>query len=252
MASVLSCAGIRKTFTYHVRHSLLQDAVLRRRMPSARREICVLKDAALNVEAGEWVGLYGPNGAGKTTLLRILGGLLPPDAGHVAQQGNLSLFLGLGVGFDTELAAERNIYHHGLLHGLRPAEIRARTEEIIAFAGLDQHWDLPLKHYSSGMRLRLAFAAAAHVDADMYLFDEVLAVGDAAFRDLCSRHLQALKKRGAAAILVSHSLSDLRRWCDRILTLQDGRLQPFMDPGVAAGTPYTANSAWSTPVGVPL
>jgi ABC-type polysaccharide/polyol phosphate transport system ATPase subunit len=231
MDTVLSCAGIRKSFTYNATHSVLQDFVLRRPLGGNRRQVDVLRGANLEVKRGEWVGLYGPNGAGKTTLLRILGGLLPPDEGEVQRDVRLSLFLGLGVGFDSQLAADRNIYLHGLLHGMSRRDIDESTEQILHFAQLKNFRDMPLKYYSSGMMLRLAFAASAHVNADAYLFDEALAVGDAAFRDKCTAHLRQLRTNGKSAVLVSHSLDQLKNLCDRVVTLRDGVIEPI---GVSA------------------
>jgi ABC-2 type transport system ATP-binding protein len=227
MSTILSCTGICKSFTYNASHSALQDLVLRRAPGGNRKRVDVLKDASLHVESGEWVGLYGPNGAGKTTLLRILGGLLPPDAGQVRCDARLSMFLGLGAGFDPQLAADRNIYLHGLLHGMSAGDIRAVTDEILEFAQLNTFRDMPLKYYSSGMLLRLAFAASTHVDADTYLFDEALAVGDAAYKEKCAAHLKSLKAKGKSAILVSHSLQQLEDTCDRVVTLSNGCIMPL-------------------------
>lgn len=233
MDFALSCTGIHKSFTYNATHSVLQDVVLRRPIGASKRHIDVLQGASLEVKKGEWVGLYGPNGVGKTTLLRILGGLMPPDSGEVRQDVRLSLFLGLGAGFDPQLAADRNIYLHGLLHGMSRREIEESTERILYFAQLRNFREMPLKYYSSGMMLRLAFAASAHVDADAYLFDEALAVGDAEFKVKCTDHLRSLKANGKSAILVSHSLEQLRSLCDRVVTLQDGVILPLQTSAAA-------------------
>jgi ABC-type polysaccharide/polyol phosphate transport system ATPase subunit len=130
----------------------------------------------------------------------------------------------LGVGFHPERTAAENIYMHGLLHGLPPAVIRSRIDEIIAYAGVQSHRDLPLKCFSLGMQLRLGFAAAAHIDSEMYLFDEILAVGDHAFQLQCWKKLEGMKRAGKSAILVSHVLGDLERICDRILHVENGKI----------------------------
>ncbi len=229
MRGALTCRHVDKTFRYAVSQSLLQDTLLRRPHRATVRDVKVLSAASLEVRPGEWLGLYGANGSGKTTLMRIIAGLLPPDRGEVEVDGDLSLFLGLGTGFELELSADRNIYLHGLLHGLSRKEIRGMTDEVIDFAELGEHREMPLKYYSSGMLLRLGYAAVAHMRADAYLFDEVLAVGDAAFRTRCRAHMARLKAEGKGAILVSHSIHDLRKHCDRIVTIRDGGVVPYRE-----------------------
>lgn len=171
---------------------------------------------------GEWVGVFGPNGSGKTTLLRILGNILEPDQGRVIHGGTIACFFTLGVGFHMERLAAENLYFHGLLHGLIPNEMKNMTERVIDFAGVRSHAHLPLKCYSTGMQQRLAFAAMAYTDADMYLLDEVLAVGDMAFQKQCKEHMHEMKRRGKAAILVLHDERNLEQFCDRIVYLEEG------------------------------
>lgn len=227
MSIALSADGICKSFTYHTSHSMLQDAVLRRPLQARQRRLDVLQDATLVVRTGEWVGIYGPNGSGKTTFLRILAGLLPPDRGMVSVHGSLSLFLGLGAGFNTELAADSNIHLEGLLHGFSAGEIRSFADRIVEFAGLTEHRRMPLKYYSPGMLLRLAYAVASQADSDIYMFDELLAVGDVEFQAHCSRHLLNMRSVGKTVVLVSHSLPQLRMFCDRIETVREGRIVPL-------------------------
>lgn len=183
-----------------------------------------LIDVDLQVRQGEWVGLYGPNGSGKTTLLRIIAGLLPADIGSVQTNGRLSAFLGLGAGFHPERSATENVYLHGLLHGLSPRVIQGQMDEIIAFAGIEQHRSVPVKCLSTGMMLRLAYAASAFIDSDLYLFDETLAVGDEEFQMRCREHLRNMKERGKTVILVSHVMSELTQLCDRIVCMKQGRV----------------------------
>lgn len=222
---ILSCTGIHKYFEYPVVPTkLFQDRVLRARKHREKWRVHALNDVSLHVMPGEWMGVYGPNGSGKTTLLRILGKLLEPDAGTVDRQGHLSCFFTLGVGFHPERLASENIYFHGLLHGMSPRETTALTEQIIDFAGVRSHAHLPLKCYSMGLQMRLAFAAMAHVAADVYLLDEVLSVGDREFQERCTAHMQRMKAQGKAAILVLHDEDVLRKYCDRVLYLAEGKV----------------------------
>jgi ABC-type polysaccharide/polyol phosphate transport system ATPase subunit len=222
---VLSCTGISKWYERALISSVhLQDRIIKWRLERNRIRIDALTDVSLSVRRGEWVGIYGANGSGKTTLLRILAGLLQPDAGSVFRQGSMSCFFELGVGFHPERRADENIYLHGLLQGFSRDEIEGMREPIIDFAGVHSHRKLPIKCYSTGMKMRLAFAAAAQVERDIYLLDEVLAVGDKAFQDLCLVHLKRLRRSGKTAVIVSHDMANLRNLCDRIVMIDGGRI----------------------------
>lgn len=223
MHTVLACHRVAKIFTYAI-PSLLQDRLLHWRRHLQRWSVRAVDDVSLALRRGEWVGLYGPNGSGKTTLLRILAGLMPPDSGSVSTEGTLSCFFDLTVGFHPERTAIENIYFHGLIHGLRRGQIHSLTERIIAFAGIASHRDLPLKCYSTGMKMRLAFAVIAHVQADVYLFDEIMTVGDALFQKQCWEHLESMKRAGASVLFVNHSLEKLERICDRVVTMESGKI----------------------------
>ncbi len=223
---LLSATGISKSFQAQIIPSvMLQDRVIRWRAHKQQWSRDVLRDISFELRRGEWVGLYGRNGAGKTTLLRILAGLVPPDYGSVKTHGTVSSFFDITAGFHPERSAPENIYLHGLLHGRSPADIRSTVDQIIEFAGVESHRDLPMKCYSAGMNLRVGFAASALMDSDIYLFDEILAVGDAAFQKKCRAHLLHLKEAGKTVLMVNHSLSDLERFCDRILYLEDGYIR---------------------------
>lgn len=223
---ILSCSGICKTFKRSVTPSvLLQDRILHPRLHSRSWSQVTLQDVGMEIKKGEWVGLYGPNGTGKTTLLRILAGLMQPDAGAVVCNGTMSCFFDISAGFHPERSAAENIYLHGLLHGRRSEDIRKTIDDVIAFAGVESHRDLPMKCYSTGMNLRTAFAASAMIDADIYLFDEILAVGDADFQLKCRYHLEAMKEAGKTVIMVHHVLPELAYYCDRILYLDQGVLR---------------------------
>ena len=203
---------------------LLQDKVLGLIKHKEMWSVNALDSVSLSVASGEWVGLYGHNGSGKTTLLRILAGLMIPTQGIVYRHKPLVCFFDLGAGFHAERRADENIFFHGLLHGLTHREIKALTPRIMEFAGVQSHIDLPLKCYSTGMRIRLAFAVVAHIDTDIYLWDEVAAVGDNEFQQKCIAYLRSLKARGKSAVLVSHNLHDLEKLCDRILFFDHGKV----------------------------
>lgn len=240
MPQILSCTGIHKTFKYPVVPThLFQDRVLRSHQHREKCCIRALNGVSLAIARGEWVGIYGPNGSGKTTLLKILGGLLEADRGTVDRQGRLSCFFTLGVGFHPERLAAENIYFHGLLHGMSPQEMAARTEQIIDFAGVQSHAHLPFKCYSTGLQMRLAFAAMAYIDADVYLLDEVLSTGDAEFQRRCKAHMRAMREGGKSAVLVLHDEETLRKFCDRIV---------YMDAGCVVSEKMTGG--YTTPAGM--
>lgn len=219
----IEATGVSKSYTRAVFSSVhLQDRLLKWRLQRKTFTVHALRNMSLQVKKGEWVGIYGHNGCGKTTLLRILAGLLQPDTGRVVREGSLSCFFELGIGFHPERRAEENIYLHGLLQGHSRKEIRKMTQDIIAFAGVEEFLDLPIKCYSTGMRMRLAYAAAAQLDRDIYLLDEVTAVGDKAFQTLCHQHLQSLKSQGKTAVIVSHMEGELESLCDRIVYMDHG------------------------------
>ena len=183
-----------------------------------------LRDVTLDLQRGRMVGIIGSNGSGKSTLLKVLGGILKPTTGQVSVRGRVSALIELGAGFHPEFTGRENIYVNGVLLGLSRAEIRARFDEIVAFAGLEQFVDNPVKTYSSGMYMRLGFAIAVTVDPDILLIDEVLAVGDEAFQHRCVSKIQEFKARGKTIVLVSHDLSSIERLCDEAVWLGEGRL----------------------------
>lgn len=223
--SFLFCEHITKTFSralVPVRN--LQERLVRG-SPSRRQwSMTALNDVSLRVAAGEWVGIHGPNGCGKTTLLRILAGLLVQDSGTVERRGRLSCFFDLSIGFHEERTADENVRMHALLQGMGPEQMGAVLERARAFADIGNHWELPMKCYSTGMRLRLGFATTTAAPGDILLLDEVLAVGDASFQKRCWERLHELKASGRSAIMVSHYLPDMSKICDRILFLEQGRL----------------------------
>ena len=183
-----------------------------------------LRDVDLTVGAGECVGLIGPNGSGKSTLLRLLAGIFPATQGQLRIEGRVAPMIELGVGFHPDLTGRENVYLSTSLFGLPRAETDRLYAPIVAFSGLDDVMDLPVKSYSSGMQMRLGFAIAAHLEAELLLIDEVLAVGDEAFRHKCIERLARIRSEGRAIVLVSHELALVEMLCDRACLLLGGRL----------------------------
>ena len=193
-----------------------------------------LRDISFDVRRGEFFGVAGANGSGKSTLLKLLANVYAPDSGTIRTAGRLAPFIELGVGLNPEFAAYDNVVISGVMMGLEPEEARARYPEIIEFAGLEEFTELKLKNYSSGMRVRLAFAVMAQVDADILLIDEVLAVGDAEFREKCLARTNQLRSEGKTIVLVTHSMETLARECDRAILLSDGLVRVAGDPAEVA------------------
>lgn len=184
-----------------------------------------LTDVSFRVEKGEAFGIIGRNGAGKSTLLRCLAGTLRPNSGKVVVNGKTSTLLQLGVGFNPELSGRRNIYLGGLASGLRKFEIDGLFDEIVAYAEIEEAIDRPVKTYSSGMFARLAFSISMHLEPDVLLLDEVLAVGDQAFREKSMSTMKQVLNRSGTIVFVSHSLQSVADFCDRVMWLEKGRVR---------------------------
>jgi lipopolysaccharide transport system ATP-binding protein len=189
------------------------------------RELWACRDVDFRVERGESLGLIGPNGAGKTTTLKLLSSITQPTSGHIHISGRVSSLIELGAGFHPELTGRENIYLNGAILGLRRGEIARKFDDIVAFSELERFIDTPVKRYSSGMYVRLGFAVAAHVEPDILLVDEVLAVGDASFRQRCMQRLRELQLRGTTIVFVSHNMHQVRNTCDRALLLIQGQIK---------------------------
>jgi ABC-type polysaccharide/polyol phosphate transport system ATPase subunit len=183
-----------------------------------------LRDVSTTIRHGEAVGIIGSNGAGKSTLLRVAAGIIRPSEGIATRRGTLAPVLELGTGFESELSGRENIVFNGALLGLSRSFMRSRQDEIIAFSGLDDVIDLPLRTYSTGMIARLAFAVATAIDAETILLDEILAVGDATFQTLCASRIARYTDSGAAIVLVSHDLITIEAMCSRAIWLSHGQI----------------------------
>lgn len=183
-----------------------------------------LQDLSFTVPHGQVVGIIGRNGAGKSTLLKILSRITEPTTGRITLHGRVGSLLEVGTGFHPELTGRENIYLNGAILGMRRAEIARKFDEMVAFAEIERFIDTPVKHYSSGMYVRLAFAVAAHLEPEILLVDEVLAVGDAAFQQKCLGKMENVARQGRTVLFVSHQLGMVNQLCDRAILLQDGRL----------------------------
>jgi len=192
-----------------------------------------LKDVTFEIKPGEIVGLIGRNGAGKSTLLKILSRITDPTEGYVEMYGRMSSLLEVGTGFNAELSGRENIYLNGAILGMKRSEIKRKFDEIVAFAEVEKFIDTPVKRYSSGMYLRLAFAVAAHLEPEILLVDEVLAVGDAAFQKKCLGKMSEVAHEGRTVVLVSHNMAAIGNLCGRTAVLRGGHLDFFGDTQLA-------------------
>ena len=200
-------------------------------------ELWALRDISLEVQRGEIVGLVGPNGAGKSTLLKLLSGITPPSEGRITLWGRTATLLEVGTGFHPELTGRENVFINGAILGMRRREIEDRFDEIVAFSGIERFIDTPVKRYSSGMYVRLAFAVAAHLDPEILLVDEVLAVGDADFQRKCLGKMHEASELGRTVVFVSHNMLAVQRLCDRVFVIDAGQI-------VTEGTPAQAVTAY--------
>ncbi len=187
--------------------------------------IWALRDVSLIVAEGSTVGIVGRNGSGKSTLLKLIGKILGPDIGSVEVHGRVAALIELGAGFHPELTGRENILINGIILGLTRQQVKARMNDIIAFADIGEFIDYPVRTYSSGMYARLGFGVAMHVDADILLIDEILAVGDADFTRKCHAALQRFKAAGKSIVMVSHSLETIVGWCDHAIWIDGGRVR---------------------------
>lgn len=217
----------QETTTGPTRHPLLRKL---QQLRTRTEDFWALRDVAFEVERGELLGIIGHNGAGKSTILKLLANITSPTSGKIVVKGRLAALIEVGSGFHPELTGRENTYLNGSILGMRRREISAKMDRIIDFAGIRQFIDTPVKRYSSGMYVRLGFSIAAHLDPDILLLDEVLAVGDAAFQAKCFRRINELKEAKTTIIFISHDLDAVERLCSRVLLMHHGQI-------VATGKP---------------
>ncbi len=234
--NAIEVRGVRKTYRRYGRHrqfatlksALLTGRVLRDLRPDDTFD--ALKGVSFEVAAGKTFGIVGRNGSGKSTMLKLIAGIGRPTEGTVTARGRVSALIELGAGFHPEITGRENVYINGMMLGLTKREVAARFDEIVAFAELEDFIDAPVKTYSSGMYMRLGFASAIHVDPDILLVDEVLAVGDEAFTHKCLDKFGEFRRRGRTVLLVTHSLDLVTRFCDEAMWLDGGVARIQGDP----------------------
>jgi ABC-type polysaccharide/polyol phosphate transport system ATPase subunit len=217
--------GVTRRFRVYPQEARTLKDVVVARGRTRGTDVWALRDVSLAIEPGESVGLVGRNGSGKTTLLKLVSGIIKPTSGSVAVAGRVGSLLELGAGFHPDFSGRENVYLNGSILGLKRELIRQHMDEIVAFAGLEEFIDLPVRTYSSGMTMRLGFAVAAHLDADVLLLDEVFAVGDEAFQRKCFGKIYEFKQRGGTIVFVSHDAAAVERLCERAVLLRGGRME---------------------------
>ncbi len=233
MSAAITLEGLSKQYeiggakqNVNLRESLINLATLGwLRNHSQKEKIWALQDVSLSIEGGESVGIIGRNGAGKSTLLKLLSKITYPTSGEMKVDGRLAALLEVGTGFHQELTGRENIYLNGSILGMRKREVDRKLEAIVEFSGVEKFLDTPIKHYSSGMRLRLGFAVAAHLDPDIMLVDEVLAVGDAAFQKKCLSAMEDMREGARTVLFVSHNLAAVENLCRRTIWIDGGKVR---------------------------
>jgi len=220
----ISVESVSRRFRIHARDARTLKDLFVQRGQTESTDVWALREVSLDVARGEAVGLIGRNGSGKTTLLRIVARIIKPTAGRVRAEGRIGSLLELGAGFHPDFTGRENVFLNGAIYGLRRTDIRQRFDEIVAFAELEHAIDRPVRTYSSGMTVRLGFAIAAFLDADVLLLDEVFAVGDESFQRKCFGRIARFKQEGGTIVFVSHDASAVERLCERAVLLDSGRV----------------------------
>lgn len=244
--TTITAEGLHKVYHLYARPS---DRLLEAIHPLRRKyhtDFHALSDVSFTIGRGETVGIIGKNGSGKSTLLKIITGVLTPTSGAVAVKGRISALLELGMGFNPEITGVENVFFTGAILGIPEAEMRKKLDDILAFADIGEYASQPVKSYSSGMFVRLAFAVAIHVDPEILIVDEALSVGDMRFQQKCYRKIKAFKEAGVTILFVSHDTGAIISFCDRCLWMKDGRIERDGVPSEVVRE-YTAYMAFEAP-----
>jgi len=227
---------VSKRFSMQYHRTLKQMAVASVRRLPLKESFLAVNDVSFKVEQGESIGLMGLNGSGKSTLLKLINGVLRPDHGNIRTRGRIAGLIATGAGFHPQLTGRENLFLNAAILGMSEAETKRKFDDIVAFADIGKFLDTPVSHYSSGMYARLGFSIAVHVDADIFLADEVLAVGDRPFKKKCLKRMQEIRAQGTTIFYVSHASASVRAMCDRVLVLESGHLN--FDGSVDDGIRY--------------
>jgi len=228
--------NVGKKFTLRYHRTMKQMAVAVTKRQDLRESFNALDGVTFSVEQGESIGLMGLNGSGKSTLLKLVNGIMRPDTGSVLTRGRTAGLIATGAGFHPQLTGRENVYLNAAILGMTEVETKRKFDEIVDFAQVGKFLDSQVGNYSSGMFARLGFAVAVHVDSDIFLVDEVLAVGDKPFKKKCIQKIQEIRSEGRTLFYVSHAPGSVRKVCDRVLVLEQGRLG--FDGGVEEGIKY--------------
>ncbi|HXP49706.1 MAG TPA: ABC transporter ATP-binding protein, partial [Bacteroidia bacterium] len=230
MKPILEIKNVSKKFRInHENHQYLsiRDSIssLFKRSTATSEEFYALNNVSFSVNAGECIGIIGRNGAGKSTLLKILSKITPPSSGSIISRGRIASLLEVGTGFHPELSGTENIFLNGSILGMKNQEIKAKFDEIVDFSGTEKFLDTPLKHFSSGMQLRLAFSVAAFLEPEILVIDEVLAVGDAEFQKKCLGKMENIVGEGRTVLFVSHNMAAVKSLCNNAIVLESGKIK---------------------------
>jgi ABC-2 type transport system ATP-binding protein len=224
MTQSIVCDNATKQFTMRYHRTIKQITIAAIRRQKISDTFDAVSDVSFTIEQGESVGLMGLNGSGKSTLLKLINGVMPPDAGSVLTRGRVAGLIATGAGFHPQLTGRDNVYLNAAILGMSEAETKRKFDAIVEFADIGKFLDTPVGHYSSGMFARLGFAVAVHTDSDIFLVDEVLAVGDRPFKRKCLARMQEIREEGRTLLYVSHATASVRKMCERVLVLEKGVL----------------------------
>lgn len=222
--TVIKFQNVTKKFAFQSQKTFKEFLPALIRGEETSKGFTALDNISFEIKKGESIGIIGPNGSGKSTILKLIAGVMSPTSGKVEVKGQISPLIELGAGMHPELTGRENIYLNGAVLGLKRKQIEANLQSIIDFSEIEEFIDQPVKHYSSGMYMRLAFAIAVHVDPEILIVDEILAVGDDAFQQKCFRKMAEFKQNGVTIIFVSHSLNQVKEFCDKAIYINHSKL----------------------------
>ncbi len=224
MTESIVVENVSKTFTLRYHRTFKQMTVALVKGRDISDDFKALDDVSFTIQQGESIGLMGLNGSGKSTLLKLINGIMRPDSGSVLTRGRIAGLIATGAGFHPQLTGRENVYLNAAILGMSEQETRRKFDDIVEFADIGRHLDAPVGNYSSGMFARLGFSVAIHVDSDIFLADEVLAVGDRPFKKKCMEKMNEIRDSGRTLFYVSHAAGSVRKMCDRVIVLEKGRV----------------------------